>query len=168
MSNTTRRTFLKGLAYTSALSLGGISSFAMAKSNALSSDSSKNVALPTCDIHLLPTQNTASETLSLFNHTDANVTIDGIDKVNLDDENKFLVVKVNRLDKQSGQDSVTLAPGETMEFLVSATSSDYQEYSALNASLELPNVLAGQLKVNSDHQAFNGIIPVTVFDSKVA
>ena len=164
MSNTTRRTFLKGLAYTSALSLGGISSIAMAKSSA----SSATTALPTCDIHLLPTQHVGSETLSLFNHTDTSVTIDGIDKVNLDNENKFLVVKVNKLDKQTGQDSVTLAPGETMEIKVSAISSDYQEYSAANASLELPNVLAGQLKVSSDHQAFNGVIPVTIFDSKAA
>ena len=161
MSITTRRTFLKGLAYTSALSLGGFSSLAMAKSNT-------GTALPTCDIHMLPTQNTGSEMLSLYNHTDASVTIDGIDKVNLDDENKFLAVKVNKLDKQAGQNSITLAPGETMQFEVSAISSDFQDYSAENGSLELPNVLAGQLKVSSNHQAFDGLIPVTIFDSKAA
>lgn len=163
MSNTTRRTFLKGLAYGSALSVGGVSTLAMAKSNTQTSGG----ALPTCDIHLLPTQQTGAETLSLFNHTDADVVIDGIDRVNLD-ENKFLAIKVNKLGEQSGHNSATLAPGETMEFVVAATSSDYQKYSAENGSSAIPNVLAGQLKVSSNHQAFDGMIPVTVFDSKAA
>jgi len=164
MSTTTRRTFLKGLAYSSALSLGGLTSIVMAKPDG--ENLSTNSALPTCDIHLLSTKNSGSETLSLFNHTEANVTIESIERVNLDNESKFLAVKVNKLDKHAGHNSVTLEPGETMDFVVSATSSDYQDYSIENDSLEIPNVLAGQLKVSSDHHAFNGIIPVTVFDSK--
>lgn len=158
IENNTRRTFLKSVAYTTALSIGGISSLAMAKSQ---------TALPTCDIHLLPTQSSGAEILSLYNHTDAGVTIDGIDKVNLDNKNKYLAVKVNKLNKDKGEDSITLAPGETMQFEVSAISLD-SELSAKNNSLGIPNVLAGQLKVSSNHQAFDGVIPVTVFDSKAA
>lgn len=166
MSNTTRRTFLKGLAYSSALSLGGLSSLAMAKSSAQTS--SAGVALPSCDIHLLPTQHIGTEKLSIFNHTDKNVTIENITRHNLDDVNKFLAIKVNKLGKHSGQNSVTLAPGETMEFVVAAISSDNYGNTTHNSSLSIPNVLAGQLKVNSDHLDFSGIIPVTVFDSQAA
>lgn len=161
IDNKTRRVFLKGLVYTSALSLAGISNISMAKPNT-------ETALPTCDIHLLPTQNTGSEILSLYNHTDVDVTIDSIDKVNLDAKNKALVVKVNKLNKKVGHKSITLAPGETMQFEVSAISHDYKDYSIKNASSEIPNVLAGQLRVSSNHQAFDGLIPVTIFDSKTA
>lgn len=94
------------------------------------------------------------------------MTIDSINRLNLNNENKFLAIKVNKLDKQAGQYSVTLVLGETMEFKVSDKSSDYQEYNAENSSLEIPNVLAGQLKVNSIHHAFNGSIPITIFDSQ--
>ena len=166
MSNTTRRTFLKGLAYSSALSLGGLSSLAIAKSSAKTS--SAGAALPSCDIHLLPTQHIGTEILSLFNHTDKNVTIENITRHNLDDVNKFLAIKVNKLGKHAEQNSVTLAPGETMEFVVAAISSDNYGNTTHSSTLSIPNVLAGQLKVNSDHLDFSGIIPVTVFDSQVA
>ena len=165
MSNTTRRTFLKGLACGSALSIGGLSSIAMAAKSS-NKASTMGAALPSCDIHLLPTQNIGSEKLSLFNHTDKNVTIENITRHNLDGVNKFLAIKVNKLGKHSGQNSVTLSPGETMEFLVAAISSDNYGNNSTNSSVSIPNVLAGQLLVNSNHQEFNGIIPVTVFDSQ--
>jgi len=165
MSNTTRRTFLKGLAYGSALSLGGLSSLAIAKSN--SQHSSAGAGLPSCDIHLLPTQHIGTEILSLFNHTDKNVTIESITRHNLDD-NKYLAIKVDKLGNHSGQNTVTLTPGETMEFVVAAISSDNYGNTSSDGSVPIPNVLAGQLKVNSDHLDFSGIIPVTVFDSQAA
>ena len=166
MSNTTRRTFLKGLACSSALSIGGLSSMAMAKSTKpiLASGS----ALPTCDIRLLPQQHIGTETLTLFNHTQTNIKLGTITPVGLEHVNNYLAVKVNKLGKHAGQNAVTLAPGEQLQFVVAAISSDNNGNTSSNSSLPIPNVLAGQLKVSSDHRDFSGIIPVTVFDSQAA
>lgn len=170
MTNQIRRKFLKGLAYSSVLSIGGLSSLAMAKPAHQKSMQASigGSALPTCDIHLLPQQHIGTEILTLSNHTGIDITLNKITPVNLEHVNNFLAVKVNKLGKHAGQPTVTLAPGERLQFVVAAISSDNQGNTNYNSSLPIPNVLAGQLKVSSDHDAFNGIIPVTVFDSKVA
>ena len=163
MSNTTRRTFLKGLACGSALSVGGLSSIAIAKSTSIHVTGS---ALPTCDIHLLPNQHIGTDIVSISNHTDTAVTLNSFAPDNLDGVNQYLAVKVNKLGKHAGQNTVTLAPGESLELVVAAISSDNQGNNNAKSSLAIPNVLAGQLKVSSSHHAFSGIIPVTVFDSQ--
>jgi hypothetical protein len=56
-----------------------------------------------------------------------------------------------------------LQAGERLSFEIEAISNNAQE-----DDLQIPNVLAGHVKINSDHPAFNGIIPVTVFDAQVA
>ena len=145
MLNKSRRTLLKGLAYGSALSVSGISGLALAKSNERSSDAIIGDILG--DIHLLPTQHSDTKSISLFNHTDKDVVIDGIDKLKLDGDNQFLAVRVNTSDMPMG---VTLTPGESREFAVAATSSDYHAIKAKNAA------------------AFNGIVPVTLLGSQAA
>ncbi len=166
MPNTTRRTFLKGLACGSALSIGGLSSVAMAKSS--KQTISTGSALPTCDIHLLPKQHIGTEILTLFNHTKTNVTLGTITPVGLEHVNSYLAVKVNKLGKHAGQNTVTLVPGERLQFVVAAISSDKYGNTSFNSSLPIPNVLAGQLRVSSNHKDFSGIIPVTVFDLQAA
>lgn len=167
MSNQTRRTFLKSIAYGSALSMGGLSSLAMANANKLTVETiAKGSALPTCDIQLLPKQHIGSEILSLINHTDTHVSVGRIMPVGLKNTNKYLSIKVDKLGKHAHLGTVTLAPKEELRFVVSAISSDKQGNTTHNSSVAIPNVLAGKLKVNSDHYAFNGIIPVTVFDAQ--
>lgn len=169
MTNQTRRKFLTGLAYSSVLSIGGLSSLAMAMPGKKAMQARvEGSALPTCDIHLLPQQHFGTEILILTNHTDTDVTLDKITPINLENVNSYLTVKVNKFGKHAGQTTVTLAPGEHLELVVAAISSDNQSNAEYNSSLPIPNVLAGQLNVSSDHDDFNGIIPVTVFDSKAA
>lgn len=169
MSNTKRRTFLKGLACASALSVGGLSSIAMAKtSKSIKTMNVSGSALPTCDIQLLPKQHIGTEILTLFNHTQTNVTLGTITPVGLEHVSSYLAVKVNKLGKHADSNTVTLAPGEQLQFAVAAISSDKYGSTSSNSALPIPNVLAGQLKVSSDHQDFNGIIPVTVFDLQTA
>lgn len=146
MLNKPRRTLLKGLAYGSALSVGGLSGLAVAKSNGQTSGVGA-----TGDIHLLPTQHSETKTLSLFNHSDTDVIIGGIDQLNLDGEKSFLAIKVNA----SGQDNVTLAPGESREFSVTHNGA-------------VPSARDGKLKVSAYHQAVNDFMPVTVFDLQAA
>ena len=168
MFNQSRRTFIKGAAYSSALTLGGISSIALAfpdeATSTKTTTSMDGSALPTCDISIAPSQTVGTEIVTLTNHTSANVTLDSISGVGLEHINKHLSVKVNKLGKHAGQATVTLSPGEQLSFVVAAISCD--EYgNANNKNLFIPNVLAGQLTVNSDHPAFNGIIPLTVFET---
>ena len=140
MFNQSRRTILKGLAYGSALTAGAISGLAVAKSNGQISGAGADLA--TDGIHLLPTQHLQAKTLSLFNHTDTDVTIGSINQLNRGDGNRFLAVKFDTSGKQTG---VTLTPGESREFPVAAASNGHQRIIASNTT-----------------------IPITVFDSKAA
>ena len=163
MFNQSKRRFLKSMAYGSALALGtttALSSFALAGTQKTISS-----ALPSCDIQLLPQQTVGTETLNLTNHTNRSVTLEQISPVGLEGVHKHLAVKINKLGKHAGQSIVTLAPGETLSFVVAAISKELSQGVDNQASNDaVPNVLAGQLKVSSDHAAFDGMIPVTVFD----
>ncbi|MEH6456425.1 MAG: hypothetical protein V7749_08895 [Cocleimonas sp.] len=166
MFNQSRRTFIKGVAYSSALAAGGISGLAMATTDSqLSSNNSiRGSALPTCDISIAPHQSVGTEIVTLTNHTSRNVRFDSISGVGLEHVNKDLTVKVNKIGKHAGQDQVTLAPGEQLSFVVAAISCD-DCGNANNQNLFIPNMLAGQLTVKSNHPDFNGVIPLTVFET---
>ena len=93
-----------------------------------------------------------------MNLTDQAVTLDSIKPVGLQHINGSLVVKLNNV----ADGKLVLQPGERLAFEVEATSHNPDE------ELGIPNVLAGYVNITSDHPAFNGRIPVTVFDSQVA
>ena len=166
MFNQSRRTFIKGVAYSSALAAGGVSSLAMATAdNSLATNTSAGgSALPTCDISIAPHQTMGTEIVTLTNHTSSNVKFDSISGTGLEHVNKHLAVKVNKLGKHAGQSQVTLAPGEQLSFVVAAISCD-DCGNANNKNLFIPNMLAGQLIVKSNHPDFNGVIPLTVFET---
>lgn len=157
-----RRTFLKGAAYSSALTLGGLSGIAMAGS-AVSKRATEGYALPTCDISIMRQHTLGKEIVSLFNHTDKVVTLNSITPVGLEHINGSLLVKVNQIDDHTSNKVIKLKAGERLSFEVEAITKNNS-----TESLPIPNVLAGHLKITSDHPAFNGIVPVTVFDSQVA
>ena len=125
MFNQSRRTLLKGLTYISALSLTGASGLAVAKSGLQATGI--DAALSRCDVHLLPTQYTDINTLSLFNNSDSELTIEGITQLSPDNEGKLLAIKLKKPGQIAGSDSVTLAPFEGGEFAVTAASNDYRE-----------------------------------------
>jgi hypothetical protein len=156
MINQSRRKLIKTLGYGLALTAGGASTLAMASGNALDK-SLQASALPTCDISICQQQTNGKEVVSLMNLTDKPVTLDAITPVGLEHVNGSLVVKLN--DVSDG--AITIAPGERFAFEVEAIS-EVQKYN----ELQIPNVLAGHLKISSDHPAFNGVVPVTVFDSQ--
>ena len=141
MFSKSRRALLKGMGYSSALSLAGVSGLSLAQSNSQTLDAD----LANVDVHLLPTQHAKTKTLNLFNHTDTNVVIDGIDQLTQDGKSGLLAIKVNKPGQQAAHGSVTLAPGESQEFIVAATRRHYQGI-----------------------QAHNELLPVTIFDSQAA
>ena len=164
MFNQSRRTFIKGVAYSSALTVGGLSSVAMATEVLTTKKTINGSALPTCDISIAPHQTVGTEIVTLTNHTNTNVKFDNISGAGLEKLNKYLAVKVNYIGKHADQTKVTLAPGEQLSFVVAAISCD-DCGNANNKNLYIPNMLAGQLTLKSDHPDFNGIIPLTVFET---
>ena len=156
MINQSRRTLLKGITYgITAVSAGVASSAVMALTKPTAAVEATGSALPTCDISIYQQQSSGKEIVSLMNLTGETVTLDSITPVDLEHVNGSLIVKVNK----GSNGALSMAPGERLTFEVEAISANI-----LNDQVAIPNVLAGHLKINSDHPAFNGIIPVTVFD----
>ena len=160
-----RRNLLKTLAYGSVISVGGgLSTVASALSSIEKKAVTKTAgsALPTCDISIMRQQSFNKEIVSLMNHTSQTVTLDSITPVGLEHVNGSLIVKLNKV--PNGK--LSIAPGERLSFDIEATSSNSS--STLKDRLPIPNVLAGHLNIKSEHPAFNGILPVTVFDGQIA
>lgn len=152
-----RRQLLKGLGGCAVLMTPFVQ-VAEALTLAASSKEISGSSLPICDLTIYKQQSGAKESVSLMNLTDSPVKLDSINPVNLEHVNGSLVVRLN----QVPEGSITLQAGERLSFEIEAISSDKHEGTIV------PNVLAGHVRVNSDHPAFNGIIPVTVFDGQVA
>lgn len=160
MINQSRRTLLKGLGMGGiAITTGVTTSAVMALSKSTSEVSMTASALPTCDITIYQQQTSGKEMVTLMNLTDEAITLDSITPVGLEHVNGSLLVNVNKV--PNGK--VAIAAGERLSFEVEAVTANL-----INEQDPIPNVLAGHLQINSEHPAFNGIIPVTVFDSQLA
>jgi len=160
MINQSRRALLKGLGIGGiAISTGFSASAVMAYSKSASEVSTSASPLPTCDITIYQQQTSGKEIVTLMNLTDEAITLDSITPVGLEHVNGSLVVNVNN----APNGKVTLASGERLSFEVEAVTANL-----ISEQDPIPNVLAGHLQIISDHPAFNGIIPVTVFDSQLA
>ena len=160
MINQSRRTLLKGLGMGGVIaSTGMAASTVMAFSKETQISTAVASALPSCDITIYQQQTTGKEIVSLMNLTDTPITLDSITPVGLEHVNGSLVVKVNKVP----DGKITIAAGERLSFEVEAVTANL-----ISEQDPIPNVLAGHLQINSEHPAFNGIIPVTVFDSQVS
>ncbi len=159
MTNQSRRTLLKGLAYGIALTASGASTAAIA----LTPNNKQKCALPTCDITIYHQQTSSKEIVSLMNLSGEAITLDGIKPVGLTHINGSIIIKLNHV----SDGKITLAAGERLSFEIEALSTADQTVSQ-TGDLLIPNVVAGHVKITSDHPAFNGIIPVTVFDGQTA
>lgn len=158
MINQSRRKILKNLGYGLALSASGTSTIAMALPKKDTQTTILPDTLPSCDITIHQQQTTGKEIVSLMNLTGETVKLDSIKPVGLEHVNGSLVVKLNNVTASP----VSLVAGERLCFEIEATSTqNYQD------DLIIPNVLAGHVKISSSHPAFNGIIPVTIFDGQM-
>ncbi len=142
----TRRHFLKGAAYTSALSIGGLSSLAFANTS-----SSKKI-IGNKDL---------GKTVTLFNQSDKTVALDASQPVSLQKVNGWIVVKINKASEQSianlrTDEIITLSAGQQHTF-------------------EIDSELAPMLKETGDYvvmtnefSVLNNIVPITTYDTLVA
>ena len=136
-----RRHFLKGAAYTSALSIGGLSSLAFANSASASKDMAK--------------------TVTLFNQSDKTVALDASQPVSLQKVNGWIVVKINKASEQSianlrTDEIITLSAGQRHTFEVDS---------------ELAPMLketGDYVVMTNEFSVLNNIVPITTYDTLVA
>lgn len=157
MINTSKRNLMKGLAYSAAVVGSGASSLLWASSN--KKVTAPGDALPSCDLTIYQHQTGTKQIITLMNLSDKTVALDEITPLGLEHINGTLVVKLNKL--PNGK--VKIAPSQRFSFEIEAISHAQKHDGAV-----VPNVLAGKLRIKSAHTAFNGVIPVTVFDSQIA
>ena len=134
-----RRHFLKGAAYTSALSIGGLSSLAFA--TGASANQQKTLA---------------KETLTLFNQSDKTVTLDATKPVSLELVNGWVVVKINKQTEQSTGKAISLAAGQRQSFAIDAKLAPMLKESG------------DYIVITSEFSVLNNMVPITTYDSMVA
>ena len=144
MSNQTntlsRRNFLKGAAYTSALSLGGLSSVALAKST-----SPKQYIM----------SGSGASAVTLFNQSTKTVHLDATQPVSLEKVNGWVVVKINKASVQSSN-GMTLASGQSRSFAVDAELAP------------MLTETGGDIVITNEYSSLDNMVPITTYDTKVA
>lgn len=156
-----RRNFLKGAAYTSVLSIGGISSLAFAKSGDAAIKADASIGLADSNISVMQQQMLNKETVSLFNNSDEAITLDALHPVVIKRVNGSFVVKPNLIESEAFCGMIMMLPRQRISF-------DIQTNSSVFSSAEIADVskLDGQrLHITSEHAAFNKLIPVAHHDA---
>lgn len=157
--NQSRRNFLKGAAYTSALSIGGLSSIAFATSGEKKAAIESVAPLTENGISVMTQNMLHKDVVSLVNNSDQPIMLDALKPVTMERVNSSLVVKPNVIEASvpaySGM--IMMHPSERISF-------DIQTTGGVFSSAEIADVskLDGQLMhITSEHSAFNKLIPVT-------
>ncbi|MGK0269723.1 MAG: hypothetical protein ACI88H_000355 [Cocleimonas sp.] len=154
----TRRHFLKGAAYASALSIGGVSSLAFAaKNNTIvnnSADLSSNNGIKVIQKTLFD-----RESVTLINESGKLQQLDARQPITLLQTDGSLVVVVNQNDAKAVNGMVLMSPNERFTFDVKAIGIDLSNTNNLPA---LTNLAENQLQITSQHSVFNRIVPVSV------
>ncbi len=154
----TRRHFLKGAAYASALSIGGVSSLAFAaKNNTIvnnSADLSSNNGIKVIQETLFD-----RESVTLINESGKLQQLDARQPITLLQTDGSLVVVVNQNDAKAVNGMVLMSPNERFTFDVKAIGIDVSNTNNLPA---LTNLAENQLQITSQHSVFNRIVSVSV------
>ena len=137
MLDQSRRKLLKGIAYGSALSVGGLSTAAFANSLTVKHDANK-------------------ETVTLFNQSDKTINLDASKPVSLKQVNGWVVVNINKLDEQSTEKTISLAPGQQHSFAVDAVLAP------------MLGVTGDYIVITSEFTALNNMIPISAVDVAIA
>nr|CAA6829432.1 MAG: Unknown protein [uncultured Thiotrichaceae bacterium] len=162
MTSSSRRKFLKVMGYSAVAVSAGTAAASSAVATMVTPQPTamaQGSALPTCDITIYQQSNMGRENITLMNLTGETVTLDKINPVGLENVNGSLAVRLNNV--AGGE--VKLQLGERLSFEVEAISKG-----SVDERWQIPNVVVGHVSIRSDHPDFNGVIPVTVFDSQVA
>jgi len=156
-----RRNFLKGVAYTSALSLGGLSGLAFAaKSTAadISANANASAEMANSNISIMQQKTLTGETVTLINQSDKIVMLDALKPVSLDQYNGSLIVRVNQIESEAFNGMIAISPSERISFDIKSV--DFNDSYADTLSLAHKN--QNHLHITSEHSIFNRIVAVNV------
>lgn len=134
----TRRNFLKGAAYTSVLTVGGLSSVVLAADTISGASKSAD-----------------KETVILFNQSGETVKLDAAQPVSLELLNGWAVVKINK-DPGNSEHAISLTPGERQSFAVDAVLAP------------MLGTTGNYIVITSEFTALNNIVPISTVDVAVA
>lgn len=160
--NQTRRHFLKGAAYVSALSVGGVSSLAIAAKSTKAVDTSTSAlsgdkVMGDSNIKIIQETLFDREKVTLINQSGKLQMLDARQPITLHQANGSLLVSVNQDDADAVNGMVLMSPNEQFTFDVKAIGIDVSNTSELPA---LTNLAENQLQISSQHSVFNRIVPV--------
>ena len=152
IKNLSRRTFLKGAAYTSALSIGGISSLAFATSAKPVTDTAQ------VDMTQIDTDNS----VVLFNQSDKTVALDASKPVDLQMVNGWVVVKINKASEQNVLNLetnaiISLSPGQKQTFVVES-----------ELAPMLKETSGDYVVITNEFSVLNNMVPISTYDTLVA
>ena len=156
-----RRNFLKGAAYTSALSLGGLSGLAFAAKttgadNAASVQASAR--LTGTNISIMQHKTLTGETVRLINNSNKMIMLNAQQPISLKQFNGSLIVKVNEIESEAFNGMIAVSPSERISFDIKSVGS---EYTNLNA-FPVANSDENHLQISSEHSIFNRVVPVNL------
>lgn len=139
-----RRHFLKGATYTSALSLGGLSSLAFATEGKFKAN-----------------LDNASTFITLFNQSDKTVALDASNPVSLEKINGWVLVKIKKASEQNILDLnmdeiITLSAGQQLPFTI-----DSELAPLIKESGDL-------IVITNEYNALNNMVPVSIYDALVS
>lgn len=144
--NKTRRTFLKGAAYTSALSVAGVSSLAFVLNKNKDKLEDKTASFNKGKV----------ETVYLLNNSDQTITLDASFPVIIERVEGTLTAKPNLIDANSNNGMVMMMPHQRISFEV-------QTKNGVTSGVEIADISKlydQQLQMTSIYPTFNTVIPV--------
>jgi hypothetical protein len=159
-----RRNFLKGSASISALSLGGLSSLALAaKSTPAVDATAQGIMSGDSGIRVIQETLFDREAVTLINQSGKLQMLDARQPISLHQANGVLVVTVNQDDAKAVNGMLVMSPDQRLTFDVKAIGIEVSH--DMSNSVDLPaltNLAENQLQIISKHSVFNRIVPVQV------
>ena len=149
-----RHNFLKGFVYTSALSLGGLSSLALGSSK--TEDKDNILASEVCGVSVLQQKLPNKESVTLINQSNKSIILDALEPVRLERFNGSIVIKPNQL-HSNVLAGIEVSPSQRITIDIQATGANIPN----TGLIPFPSH-ASHLQVTSEHSAFNYIAPVQV------
>ena len=162
----TRRRFLKGAAYVSALSATGLTAtgltgvaFANKKQTITADAIIDEKILGDRDIKIIQETLNDREKVTLINQSGKLQMLDARQPISLHQINGALVVTVNQNDAKATNGMVLMSPNERFTFDVKAIGIEVAETHNIPT---LTNLAENQLQIVSEHSVFNRIVPVAL------